>query len=319
MVTSASKGLEHDDLLLAAKPLVPTFTRTQPKIAEDTALDAPKISSAALPVSKTDKESNNFNVLMMMSMFASQNADEDGTISAGSLTGFIDVLEQAGIDVSPIKTAIEKATGKTYEEFKAESMAADTAGSSLRFDVSGFYRQDRDTGARLPYISNSGFDSLKALRVAASDNAGAGYCARGTANILESMGYGVTRGNATTWDDTLPKNGWVRLKGVTAANAPEGAVLVYNSDIEEGRRARNNGGGKYGHVEIVAETAQGGRVYVSDKARSNAGGSVPENFEGAYLYVGKNAPASNLAIAQQLNGGIKMAASHSGPAAPAPV
>lgn len=127
------------------------------------------------------------------------------------------------------------------------------------------------------------FSSTAALRRARTDNAGVGDCAKGVANILQSQGYNVTRGHAHDWKESLPQNGWVRLDGVNARNAPEGAVLVFDSDVNQGRTPRNRGGGRYGHVEVVCYDENGNRVYVSDKARDNVGGTVPNNFVGAYI------------------------------------
>lgn len=135
----------------------------------------------------------------------------------------------------------------------------------------------------LTNVPLEGFSSAAALNRARADNAGVGDCAKGVANILQAQGYGVSRANAHDWKETLPQNGWVRLSGVNARNAPEGAVLVFDSDVNKGRTPRNNGGGKFGHVEVVCYDAQGNRVYVSDKARENIGGSVPNNFVGAYI------------------------------------
>jgi|GEM_PF-3079050 len=126
------------------------------------------------------------------------------------------------------------------------------------------------------------FSSRQALSLAARDNAGGGYCAKGVANILLSQGYDVTRGNAHHWDKTLPQKGWVKMEGVTPQNAPEGAVLVYDSDIHRGRMPRGGGGSLYGHVELVCYNGDD-RLYVSDKARANAGGSVMRNYVGAYI------------------------------------
>ena len=127
------------------------------------------------------------------------------------------------------------------------------------------------------------FSSARALAAACRDDAGEGHCAKGVANILEAQGYNINRADGHNWDRTLPQSGWVKLSGVDARHAPEGAVLVYNSDVQEGHRARNNGGGRFGHAEIVCYDANGERKYVSDKARDNFGGTVPDNFVGAYV------------------------------------
>jgi hypothetical protein len=143
-------------------------------------------------------------------------------------------------------------------------------------------------------LTRTGFNSDVALRVARNDNAGGGFCARGTHNILTTMGYVSPRGDAHTWDEQLKGNShWVRLSGVTPQSAPEGAVLFYDRTSANAK----GGGAKYGHVEVVVDDG-GQRRYVSDAARSNFGGTVPQNFEGAYLYVGPGAPSENLRIAQ---------------------
>lgn len=157
--------------------------------------------------------------------------------------------------------------------------------SQENLDQGGTARSTRQSFVQ-PDLSNiplEGFSSASALHRARVDNAGVGDCAKGVANILQAQGYGVSRANAHDWKETLPQSGWVRLSGVNARNAPEGAVLVFDSDVNKGRSPRNNGGGKFGHVEVVCYDAQGNRLYVSDKARENIGGSVPNNFVGAYI------------------------------------
>lgn len=113
------------------------------------------------------------------------------------------------------------------------------------------------------------------------DDAGERQCAKGVANILESVGVSVTRGDAYTWKDTLPQNGWIKLEGIRPENAPSGAVIVYDRDPPGQRFGK--GGSSFGHVELVAEDKSGNRHYVSDKARSNSGGTVPGNFVGVYV------------------------------------
>jgi hypothetical protein len=127
------------------------------------------------------------------------------------------------------------------------------------------------------------FDSREAINHSARDNAESGYCGRGTYNILKHMGLPATNGNGSDWDDTLPKNGWIKVTGITPETAPAGSVIVYENDAEMGKANRGTGGGSYGHVEVVAEIG-GVRRYVSDAARTNYGGTVPDNFEGVYIH-----------------------------------
>ncbi|MBA3458156.1 MAG: hypothetical protein H0T42_34060 [Deltaproteobacteria bacterium] len=130
------------------------------------------------------------------------------------------------------------------------------------------------------------FDTRRALRTAQRDNARAGYCAKGVANVLEAQGLPVTRGDATNWWRTLPRLGWRLLPGVGPAEAPEGAVLVFTNNQQAGRAVtRRRGGQLYGHVEIVGMVGDK-RVYISDAVRNNYGGTVPDNFRGAYVYGG---------------------------------
>lgn len=128
--------------------------------------------------------------------------------------------------------------------------------------------------------------SIEAIRISQNDNAGGGYCAKGVANIINAMdidGVTVTRGNARDWDTTLPQNGWVALEGFTPETAPPGAIIVYPPDAN----GRGQGGGaEYGHVEIAAVDASGNRTFVSDRARSNWGGTVADN--GYTIYVNPN-------------------------------
>ncbi len=134
--------------------------------------------------------------------------------------------------------------------------------------------------AVIPLVNMSAL-SATMIQTSQTDNARGGYCAKGVANILERVGLDCTRGNAHTWDDTLPQNGWQKLEGITPENAPPGAVIVYDRDANY---AGKGGGAEYGHVEIVAEDANGNRKYVSDAARDNWGGTVPDNFVGVYIH-----------------------------------
>jgi hypothetical protein len=189
-----------------------------------------------------------------------------------------------------------QASGAITEEQAAQMR--DFTGQNLGLFSQAFTSQ-RQEWTRQSIMTETGFDSARALQIAASDNAGGGYCARGVRNMLTGMGFQSPTGHAEDWDQQLANNGWVKLRGVNPHTAPEGALLFYDSDDGNGRRARNNGGGQFGHVELVAEGNNGQRLFVSDAARRNAGGSVPDNFEGAYMYVGRGAPPENHALVRQ--------------------
>lgn len=141
------------------------------------------------------------------------------------------------------------------------------------------------------------FDSDRAVDYSRVDNAGGGYCAQGVANILKDQGIPCERGHAYTWDQRLERQGWQRLEGASPETAPEGSVLYYDRTTSAGV----GGGAQYGHVEVVATNDDGDRSFVSDKARSNWGGTVPQNYGGAYVHPSlhpehfRRAPATQMA------------------------
>ncbi len=194
--------------------------------------------------------------------------------SGGDFMGSLQGLFSGGVSGGP-SAANAGATSQNSPAPRTPSTAPSTATPAARQDFKA------SAGVYIP--ADPKFNSALALQIARTDNASVGYCAKGTANILERLGYPVTRGDAHNWDVSLPQNGWVRVAGLNPKNAPEGAVLVYDSDIDRGESPRNNGGGKYGHAEVVCFDERGNRVYVSDKARNNAGGTVPGNFVGVYV------------------------------------
>ncbi|PCJ18809.1 MAG: hypothetical protein COB02_10275 [Candidatus Cloacimonadota bacterium] len=128
--------------------------------------------------------------------------------------------------------------------------------------------------------------SKEAQRIARTDNAHGGYCAKGVANILLKMGYPVERGNAHDWDQSLPRKGWKKIS-CQPASCPSGTLLQYESNVHLGKPGRSTGGKKWGHVEIVTSTSSDGRKYCSDACRGNSGGTVPDNFSGAWVYEGE--------------------------------
>ncbi len=123
--------------------------------------------------------------------------------------------------------------------------------------------------------------SNRILRVSQTDNAYGGYCAKGAGNIFENLGVDITRGNAHTWIDSLPKNGWIKLENIDPKNAPIGSAIVYDRNTNYSGR---KGGSEFGHIETPVNGDNGERLYVSDKARSNWGGTVPQNFAGVFVH-----------------------------------
>jgi len=130
-----------------------------------------------------------------------------------------------------------------------------------------------------PYLLSSVF-----LRQSRVDDAGGGYCAQGVANLLQHVGLDCQRGHAYTWQRSLPQNGWIKLEGVRPEDAPPGSVLVYDKSAYHLQNHDGKGGDEFGHVEIATVDVNGRRQYVSDKARDNWGGTVPQNFVGVYVH-----------------------------------
>jgi hypothetical protein len=190
-----------------------------------------------------------------------------------------------------VASASTEARGSEAPELEAEDSAELGAGTA----------DGASTAAGARHVAGGGgrhFDSARGIRTAQTDNARAGFCAKGVANVLEAQGFPVQRGNATDWWKHLPRLGWSLLPGVGPTDAPEGAVLVFTNNAQAGRPVtRRRGGQLYGHVEIVGFTAEGRRVYISDAVRNNFGGTVPNNFRGAYVY-GTAAPAPAPLVAQ---------------------
>jgi hypothetical protein len=122
---------------------------------------------------------------------------------------------------------------------------------------------------------------VEASKASRSDGVGYGWCGRGVWSVLNAIGYGsgIRSADGQDWECVLREAGWVPLHCPLPRYAPYGAVLVYTSDLRlHGRNLVGTKGGRFGHVELVALDEKLGRVYVSDKPRKNAGGTVPMNF-----------------------------------------
>lgn len=120
-------------------------------------------------------------------------------------------------------------------------------------------------------------------------NAPINYCGRGVANICEAQGLGNFRGiDGHDFGNRATAQGWVLDTRYNQYNAPEGAMLVYNSDkrlgqpLTTGRNGKPTGGSRFGHVEIVTYGAKG-RGYTSSHTSQNPGGTVNHNFMGVWV------------------------------------
>ena len=140
--------------------------------------------------------------------------------------------------------------------------------------------------------------STVALDTAGRDNAGGGWCAKGVGNILGGQdnradinGMGLQngvhfhRGDGHTWDTGLRmaeneagEPYWDDVTDVFTGpdgrpdftDLPDGAIIIW-----ENTGGTNGGGAEHGHVEMAATDAEGQRLFVSDAARTNYGGTVP--------------------------------------------
>lgn len=178
---------------------------------------------------------------------------------------------------------------------EAAILTANTGGYSGGCIADGVYC---GAGSTDPLCSSDWGNANSAIArcISERDNAGEYFCAQGVANVLLEMGYPITRGNASDWDDgRMEANGWTKIN-CQPAQCPPGAVLHFDNSAGRVCGVTGGRGRDCGHVEIVTES-NGTRSYVSDKARTNFGGSVPDNYTGAYIYTGPlNMPGS---IAQQ--------------------
>lgn len=115
-----------------------------------------------------------------------------------------------------------------------------------------------------------------------TDGIPSGWCGRAMLSLLRKagLGEGLRPGNGQDWEQILAGAGWKPVRVSTPQRAPLGSVLVYLGDRRLGKTPRGTPGGYHGHVEMVALSPRGGRIYVADCPRPSPGGTVPDNFTG---------------------------------------
>lgn len=126
-------------------------------------------------------------------------------------------------------------------------------------------------------------DTLRRVTLtSASDEIPSGWCGRAVLSLLNQsgVGRGLKPGNGQEWERILAGAGWKPVKVASPWRAPLGSVLVYLGDRLLGKHPRGTPGGYFGHVEMVALSPHGGRMFVADCPRPVPGGSVPDNFTG---------------------------------------
>lgn len=135
--------------------------------------------------------------------------------------------------------------------------------------------------------SNTAFQVADAIR--AGNGGRTGRCAFGVRSILDEFpdlkeDRGVGLGHAWQVPANLERRGYTHMPLNEASDAPVGCILVYDCNDPKPCRSDNGGGGgaRYGHIEIVATRPNGARVYVSDYADADAGGTVPRNLLGCW-------------------------------------
>jgi len=126
-------------------------------------------------------------------------------------------------------------------------------------------------------------NTLREITLAsANDGIPSGWCGRAMLSLLNQsgVGRGLKPGNGQDWEKILAAAGWKPVKVSSPWRAPLGSVLVYLGDRLLGKIPRGTPGGYFGHVEMVALSPNGGRMFVADNPRPAPGGSVPDNFTG---------------------------------------
>jgi hypothetical protein len=152
-----------------------------------------------------------------------------------------------------------------------------------------------------------------------TDNIPSGWCGRAMLSILKKsgLGEGLKPGNGQDWEQILAGAGWKSVRVSAPQKAPLGSVLVYLGDRRLGKMPRGTPGGYHGHVEMVALSPDGGRLYVADCPRPSPGGTVPDNFTGrAWVpprtMLASPAPPINVQVETVLEERFKMAATFFG-------
>jgi hypothetical protein len=148
-------------------------------------------------------------------------------------------------------------------------------------------------------------NTLKELALESKrDGIPSGWCGRGMLSLLRKsgLGEGLKPGNGQDWEKILVAAGWKPIRVMSPYKAPLGSVLVYFGDRKVGKRPRGTPGGRYGHVEMVALTPNGGRVYIADLPRVKPGGTVPDNFTGRAWVPPRTLLATAPPLADQVDG-----------------
>lgn len=160
-------------------------------------------------------------------------------------------------------------------------------------------------------------EKLKAITLESRrDGIPSGWCGRAMLSLLKKSGLGddLKGGNGQDWEHILAAAGWKPVRVSSPMRAPLGSVLVYLGDRRVGKRPRGTPGGYHGHVEMVALSPEGGRVYVSDNPRPRPGGTVPDNFTGRAWVPPRTLLASASPVSDQVESvlleRIQMARSH---------
>lgn len=136
-----------------------------------------------------------------------------------------------------------------------------------------------------------------------ADGIPSGWCGRAVLSLLRKsgLGDGLQAGNGQDWEKILGAAGWKPIRVSSPFKAPLGSVLVYLGDRRVGKMPRGTPGGYYGHVEMVALSPHGGRLYVADNPRPRPGGTVPDNFTGRAWVPPRTLLASAPPIAAQVD------------------
>lgn len=257
--------------------------------------NAPRQQVASTPLNLGSLANNGAGSFALLSMFNNQNSITIAGMTSADVSQMaqdIGARAQDFLDntLQQSREFIERTGGQIEQHVRnAARWVGDTANKALQVA--------KDAFPDLSDIRTPGYNSARAINYSLNNGVPVGFCARGVRLALSNQGITPPltatgqNPNGHDYARALERTGdYVRLEvgdftsraqlGEFVQRLPAGTILCFDSDVRMGNAPRNNGGGKYGHVEIVSHTEDGRTLLVSDTARQprSVGGSVWNNI-----------------------------------------